>query len=105
MTSLLLQDDESGRIISRHLQDIAPVKAGKNYTNVYADTLSSHKVEVEEDFGGKEADEIPHLDGKALDGVVTKSKQNKQKADQQQTENDNGWKPRLRPRKKTSYKE
>ena len=105
MTSLLLQDDESGRIISRHLQDIAPVKAGKNYTNVYADTLSSHKFEVEEDFGGKEADEIPHLDGKALDGVVTKSKQNKQKADQQQTENADGWKTRLRPRKKTSYKE
>ena len=107
MTSLLLKDESTGRVISRHLQDIAPVKASKNYTNLYADTITSHKFEVEEDFGGKQPDEIPHLDGKALDGVVEKTKDkkqtNKQKTVDQNKQNE--WTERLRTRKKVNYKE
>ena len=101
MTSLLLKDKESGKIISRHLQDVAPVKPCKNYANLYQDSWNSHQNEVEEDFGGKPADEIPALDGRAIDDALDQSRD--ARADAQLSKE--SWKGRLRNRRKVDYRE
>ena len=66
MTSLLLKDCESGRIVSRHLVDVAPVLVPKSYRNLYTDSLTANKNEIEEDFQGVGVNEIPNLDGEAI---------------------------------------
>ena len=95
MASLLCRDLETQRLISRHLQDCAPVKQTGNFSNLLTDTISGRSHEVEEDFGGFDADNVPNLDGRAIDNELSKSRQTDGVVDEPQE----GWKGRLRPRK------
>ena len=102
MTSLLLRDEESKVIISRHLQDVAPVKPCKNYSNLYTDSWTAHKNETEEDFEGKDPDEIPALDGKAIEGALAKESF---ATPNDEVEKGEPWKGRLRRKERRNYKE
>ena len=93
-TSLLLRDSETGKLISRHLQDVSPVKLCGNFQNLFTDSLTAQKNEIEEDFEGLKADQIPHLDGTAIDGAL--KTQNPDESEDLQAK----WQGRLRRRKK-----
>ena len=95
MASLLCRDLETQRLISRHLQDCAPVKQVGNFSNLLTDTITGRSHEIEEDFGGLEADKVPNLDGRAVDHELSKAKPPLSDVNEPQV----GWKGRLRPRK------
>ena len=108
MASLLCRDMETQQLISRHLQDCAPVKQTGNFSNLYTDTISGRSHEVEEDFGGLEPDQVPNLDGTAIDAELSKTKvsktngqsiENPEKVETKTAKNDETWKGRLRSRK------
>ena len=52
MSSLLLNDLETGKVISRHLQDVFPIKLAGNFSNLFQDSISAKQDEIEEDFAG-----------------------------------------------------
>ena len=94
MTSLLCVDLYTNQVVSRHLQDCAPVKLSGNYGNLFQDSLTGGSHEIEEDFGGMEPEKIPNLDGCAVDAEVEKSRNKKDEG----TEQKNRWEGRLRKR-------
>ena len=97
-TTLILRNDDTGKLVSRNLQDCAPVKFTGNYGNLYTDSLTAQKTEIEEDFQGLEPSQIPYFDSIGLDREILEAKK--------QTEREpEDWNKRLRSRKKVNYKE
>ena len=98
MTSLLCLDVSTNQLLSRHLQDCAPVKQTGNYSNLFTDSRTSHSHEIEEDFGGAEANEIPEvLEGSKETVIDDGSKQASKQAEKHAPEKHGMT---LRPRKK-----
>ena len=101
-TSLLVRDQDSGRLISRHLQDCFPVKFAGSYSNLYTDSLTQHQNETEEDYEGLLPSQIPYFDGLGLAKELLEDQRKKAK----EVEQKDNWKGRLRERKnKICYKE
>ena len=68
-SSLMLEDQETGRKITRHLTDVYPIKPTGNFSNLFQGPKEAIQQDVEEDFGGMKPSEIPEvcLDGNDVD--------------------------------------
>ena len=63
-TSLILRDEETGRVISRHLSDVFLVEFTGNFSNLYKDSLTSQKEEY------LEIEESPIIDSRGADLIL-----------------------------------
>lgn len=97
-TSLLLRNEDNGQLISRHLQDVFPVKFCGNFQNLFTDSVTAQKNEIDEDFDGLEPEQIPHLDGAGVDDAVRRTSSEIQKQNK-------SWKGRLRAQKRVDYRD
>ena len=68
-SSLMLEDSETGRRITRHLTDVYPIKPTGNFSNLFQGPREAIQQDVAEDFGGMKPSEIPEicLDGQDVD--------------------------------------
>ena len=103
-TSLVVEDQETGRMVNRHLSDCFLIKATGNFSNLFTDSKIANQQDVEEDFGGMELSEIP---GVTLDSTaVNDLKSQEQAAAQKEKESSpEKWGSRLRKREKVNYKD
>ena len=69
-TSLLLEDVETSRLVTRHLSDVYVVELTGNFGNLYKDTLTSHREELLETFGGRDPDNVPIMDAAGKDHLL-----------------------------------
>ena len=102
-TSLILEDLETGKLISRALVDCYPIKPSGNFSNLFINSKESVQQDVEEDFGGLEETQIP---GVCLDATgVDRIKQEEEEEEEKQPARERMME-RLRKRdKKINYKE
>ena len=120
----MLEDQESGRRITRHLTDVYPIKPTGNFSNLFQTQRDANLQDVEEDFGGLKASKLHKISLEGLEQAESAqeaeiNKQQQQQEDKQSPsgqqsprkqsggqENDQAqWSSRLRTRKKVSYKE
>ena len=109
-TSLVLEDLETGKKITRHLSDCYPIKPVGNYSNLFLNSKAAVTQDVEEDFGGMPASNLPgiYLDGVAVDEMKKEELAIKQQKANDVTESEKveNWSKRLRKRGgKINYKE
>ena len=109
-TSLVLEDLETGKKITRHLSDCYPIKPVGNYSNLFLNSKAAVTQDVEEDFGGMPASNLPgiYLDGVAVDEIKKEELAIKQQKANDVTESEKveNWSKRLRKRGgKINYKE
>ena len=109
-TSVVLEDLESGRKITRHLADCYPIKPVGNFSNLFLNSKAAIQQEVDEDFGGMPESNLPgvYKDGAGVDQVAPQTAQNdsEQGLEKRTVESANNWTNRLRQRgAKPNYKE
>ena len=106
----MLEDLETGKKITRHLSDCYPIKPVGNYSNLFLNSKAAVTQDVEEDFGGMPASNLPgiYLDGVAVDEMKKEELAIKQQKANDVTESEKveNWSKRLRKRGgKINYKE
>ena len=103
-TSLVLEDLENGKKITRHLVDCFPIKPVSNFSNLFVNSRAAVSQEVDEDFGGMPASNLPGVfrDGAGIGELVPKTTDDD---DGQLQEAKNAWEGRLRHKNKVNYKE
>ena len=104
-TSLILEDLETGKMISRALVDCYPIKPSGNFSNLFVNSKQAIQQDGEEDFGGLTEKQIP---GVCLDATgVDRIKQEERDEEKGPTKEEVAqWSERLRKRDtKMNYKE
>ena len=103
-TSLVLEDLETGKKITRHLTDCYPIKPVGNFSNLFLNSKAAVNQDVEEDFGGMPASNLPGVirDGA---GIEELKHEEAQASKDQPDDNTEEWRGRLRQRKEINYKE
>ena len=109
-TSLVLEDLETGKKITRHLSDCYPIKPVGNYSNLFLNSKAAVIQDVEEDFGGMSASNLPgiYLDGVAVDEIKKEElaiQKPEAKDDEPSAQDIENWSKRLRKgNSKVNYK-
>ena len=91
--SLILEDLDTKKQVSRHLSDVYKLNFHHSYANLYKDTKKANLEEIEETFNNLPYDKLPIADG------MTKLKLNETDGQKSDDENAVGHRMRLRPRK------
>ena len=74
-TALILEDIDTGKLVSRHLSDVFDVQMTGSFGNLYKDALSSQREEMLEDFGGvQDPKQIPVFDAAGKDNMLLENK-------------------------------
>ena len=109
-SSIVLEDLETGRKITRHLADCYPIKPVGNFSNLFLNSKAAVQQEVDEDFGGMPESNLPGIykDGVGVDQfAVEQPRIDEEKLEEEPSvEEVDKWCNRLRRRGvKINYKE
>ena len=107
-TSLVLEDQESGRKITRHLSDVYPIEPVGNFSNLFVNSRAAGEQDIAEDFGGLGTEHLTGVypDGTAIDQLKRDERDVHVAKGDMDGKDTNVWVGRLRKRPEVGkYKE